>query len=82
MATVDLPDHFALVTNATTPLVVQVTPYSAASPGLAVVERSTDRLVVRELGGGTGGYEFAYTVKGVRLGFDDEPVVRDATDGE
>lgn len=77
-AEIELPDHFGWVTDDGEPLHVQTTPYSADSGGLAVVERSTDRLVVEDLDG-EGDYEFSYTVKGAREGYTDEKVVREPT---
>jgi hypothetical protein len=74
-AVVDLPEHFAWVTSEADPLLVQTTPYAAASAGLAAVERSTDRLVVEDRSG-EGDYEFAYTVRGTRRGHADKTVVR------
>jgi hypothetical protein len=73
---VELPEHFEMVTSDDEPLVVDTTPYSTDSSGLAAVERSTDRLVVEDLDG-DGDYEFAYTVKGTRDGYEDKQVVRE-----
>ena len=56
---------------------------SADSGGLAVVERSTDHLVVEDLDG-EGECEFSYTVRGTRDGYEDKQVVREpstAADG-
>jgi hypothetical protein len=75
-AVVDLPEHFGWVTDDDEPVVVETTPYSADSAGLAVVERSPDRLVVEDLDG-DGDYEFAYTVRGTREGYADKEVVRE-----
>jgi hypothetical protein len=75
-AAVELPDHFGWVTDDTEPIIVETTPYSADTGGLAVVERSTERLVVEDLDG-DGDYEFAYTVKGTREGHADKQVVRE-----
>jgi hypothetical protein len=75
-AEVGLPDHFGWVTDDGEPIHVQTTPYSGDSGGLAVVERSTDRLVVEDLDG-EGDYEFGYTVKGTRAGHADKRVVRE-----
>jgi len=75
-AEVDLPEHFGWVTDDDEPVVVETTPYSAKSAGLAVVERSPDRLVVEDLDG-DGDYEFAYTVRGTRDGHADKQVVRE-----
>jgi len=74
-AVVDLPEHFAWVTSDEESLLVQTTPYAAESSGLAVVERSTDRLVVEDRDG-EGDYEFAYTVRGTRQGHEEQEVVR------
>lgn len=76
-AVVDLPDHFSLVTNDEEPLVVQVTPYTDEKAHPQVVERSTDRIVVEDLEAESADYSFAYTVKGVRDGFEDREVIRD-----
>jgi hypothetical protein len=75
-AEIDLPAHFDWVTDDAEPMHVQTTPYSADSGGLAVVERSTDRLVVEDLDG-DGAYEFSYSVKGTREGHADKEVVRE-----
>jgi hypothetical protein len=53
-----------LVTDDEEQLLVQTTPYSADSGGLAVVWRTTDRLIVEDMEG-TGDYEFSYTVNGI-----------------
>lgn len=72
-AVVELPDRFGYVVNDEEPLVVQVTPYGG--PGLRVVERTTDHIVVEPVDG-RGNHEFAYTVKGVRKGYEEFEVVR------
>ena len=74
-AEIDLPEHFGWVTSDDEPLVVQTTPYGGTA-GLKVVERSTEQLVVEDLDG-EGEYEFAYTVKGTREGYESKQVVRD-----
>jgi hypothetical protein len=78
-AVITLPEHFVAVANpeGTT---VQLTPRSAQSRGLAVVEQSSDRVVIRELGGGTGSYEFDFLVMSVRKGFENFEVIRDKGD--
>jgi hypothetical protein len=63
---VALPEHFAHAVSGG--LTVQLTPLSANSRGLAVVEKTVSRLVVQELGEGTGSYEFDWVVTGVRRG--------------
>ncbi len=71
-----LPDHFGWVTDASEPIHVQTTPHATDSAGLAVVERSPERIVVADLDG-TGDYEFSYTVSGTREGHADKEVVRE-----
>jgi hypothetical protein len=74
-AQVQLPEHFALVVNPDT-MTVQLTPRSAASKGLAVVESGAGAFAVQELFAGTGTYDFDYFVAGVRKGFEHyQPVV-------
>ncbi len=75
IATVELPRHFQDVTSGTG-ITVVLTPGSIASRGLAVVEKSRERIVVRELLNGTGSYEFDWEVKAVRSGFEDYKVIR------
>jgi hypothetical protein len=77
-AEIDLPEHFEWVTSTDEPLVVETTPYSVDSNGLAAVERSPERLAIADLDG-EGDYEFAYTVKGTREGHADKQVVREPT---
>lgn len=77
---ISLPEHFAWVTSEEEPLMIQTTPYSADSAGLAVVERSLERLVIEDLDS-TGQYEFAYTVRGTREGYEDKEVVSSQTVG-
>lgn len=74
-AVIDLPDHFAWVTDETEPLLVQTTPYATDSAGLAVVSRSPEQIIVEDRDG-TGDYEFAYTVSGTRVGEANREVVR------
>ena len=75
-AEVALAEHFRKVTSPGHPVTVQVTPGSAESLGLAVTKKTNSTLVVQELYGGTGNYEFDYTVQGLRLGYEDyEPVI-------
>lgn len=78
-AEISLPEHFSWVTDDDEPLLVQTTPYSVDSSGLAVEDQSVHRLVVEDCDG-TGDYEFAYTVKGTRKGHAEKEVVRNPTD--
>lgn len=75
-ATVDLPDHFDWVTSSSESLVIQVTPYGGDGR-LIVTDRSTTRLVIEDPNDSEADYEFAYTVKGVREGFEDKEIIRD-----
>ncbi|MCZ6692010.1 MAG: hypothetical protein O7H41_20680 [Planctomycetota bacterium] len=75
-AVIDLPDVFGLASSSTAPVTVYVTPLSAESRGLAVVERSNKRIVVKELQKGQGNYEFDWVVYAVRVGFEDHQTIR------
>lgn len=55
---------------------MQVTPLSAESKGLAVVEKSLEGFVLRELFRGTGTYDFNYMVMAVRKGYENYRVIR------
>ncbi len=79
-ATVTFPDHFTAVATSQG-MTVQTTPRSAESKGLAVVERSIEGFVVRELLSGAGTYDFDYTVMTVRQGHEDYRVIRPSTEG-
>jgi hypothetical protein len=74
-ATVDLPEHFAVLASPDG-MTVQLTPRSAASNGVAATVLRPDRLEILELMNGTGSYEVCYRVEAVRIGFEDyEPVL-------
>jgi len=79
-ADIEFPNHFTAVATARG-MTVQVTSHSADSKGLAVVERSINGFVVRELFSGTGTYDFDYTVMAVRQGHEDYRVVRSDSEG-
>ena len=72
-ARVELPEHFALVTNAEG-LTVQLTP-AGAWLQLYVVDKTPGRIVVREASGKDG--QFDYFVQGIRRGHEDHQVIRD-----
>jgi len=74
-AAINLPEHFASVAS-NQGLTVQLTPSSSKSLGLAVEEKSTKRIVVRELMGGKGNYDFDWEVKCVRKGYENYRVIR------
>ena len=75
MATVDFPDHFidVIVLEGMT---IQLTPLSAGSKGLAVIEKNLDRVLVQELNGGVGDYEFDYLVTAIRKGHESYQVIK------
>jgi hypothetical protein len=74
-AVIALPEHFTAVAIEET-MTIQLTPRSADSLGLAVVEKSLNGIVVRELFSGTGTYEFDFLVMAVRRGYEDYQPVR------
>jgi hypothetical protein len=76
-AQVALPDHFVAVASSEQ-ITVQVTPLSAESKGLAVVEKSPEMFAVRELNNGNGSYDFDFMVTAVRKGHEDYQVIRPA----
>ncbi len=78
-AEIAFPEHFRLVASEQG-MTLQVTPLSAESLGLAVVEKRQDGAVVRELHAGHGNYEFDYLVCAVRKGKEDYRVIRPALD--
>jgi hypothetical protein len=74
-ALVELPQHFLDVAcdQLTT---ILLTPLSADSLGLAVVEKSTERFQVVELHKGSGTYLFDWEIKAVRRGMENYQVIR------
>ncbi|NOT36761.1 MAG: hypothetical protein HOP11_05240 [Saprospiraceae bacterium] len=74
-AFIKFQEDFSLIINPTT-MTVQITPLSAESEGLAIVERSLEGIKVKELRKGTGNYKFDWEVKAVRKGFEDYKVIR------
>lgn len=76
VAVVELPDHFSMVTSSDEPLTVQVTPYAERQVHPQVTDRSTERMVVKDFSDGPDEYEFGYTVKGIRTGYEDQDVVQ------
>jgi len=77
VAIVGLPEHFALVTSSDKELVVQITPYADREVSPQITDRSTDQIVVKDPSEETSSYTFAYTVKGIREGFEDQETVRE-----
>ncbi|MEM9681157.1 MAG: T9SS type A sorting domain-containing protein, partial [Bacteroidota bacterium] len=82
-AFIKFSEHFELVVNPST-LTVILTPHSSATFGLAVVEKTEKGVLVRELNGGRknkkarGNFKFDWEVKGVRKGYEDFRIIRDA----
>lgn len=72
-ATIELPEHFRLVTE-DDGLTVQVTPRADCN-GLFVADVSTTRIVVKELQGGSSNARFDFCVNGVRAGYADYKVM-------
>ena len=61
-------------------MTVMLTPLSADSKGLAVINKHKAGFEVKELLGGTGNYEFDWEVKCVRKGAEDYRVIRDKSE--
>ena len=74
-AFVEFPDHYQVVANPESMTVI-ITPLSADSKGMAVVEKTGKGIRVKELAGGTGNYSFDWEVKCVRSGHENFRVVR------
>ncbi len=75
-AWVPFSEHFELVINPET-MTVNLTPNSANTMGLAVVEKTSTGIRVKELMNGAGNFEFDWEAKAVRKGYEDLPVIRD-----
>lgn len=78
-AQIDLPEHYRDLANLDT-ATVQLTPASFRSQGLGYELDDTGNIVVGELAGGRGSYEFSWVVTAVRKGYEDYEVVRPWTD--
>lgn len=75
VATVTFTEHFQAVANYQTMTVI-LTPLSADSKGMAVIEKTRNGFRVKELLGGNGTYSFDWEVKCVRQGFENYQPVR------
>lgn len=75
-AFVPFPEHFRSVANPGTMTVI-LTPMSADTYGLAVVEKTGAGIRVKELKGGAGNFGFDWEVKCVRKGYENYQPVRD-----
>ncbi len=69
-------EHFELVANPGT-MTVMLTPLSADSKGIAVVEKNAKGFKIKELQGGKGNYSFDWEVKCVRKGYENFQVIKD-----
>lgn len=58
-------------------MTVVITPLSADSKGLAVIEKGQKGIRIKELSNSRGNYAFDWEVKGIRKGYEDFQVVRD-----
>ena len=74
-AWIPFSEHFEIVINPET-MTVNLTPNSANTLGLAVVEKTAKGIRVKELMNGTGNFEFDWEAKAVRKGYEDLPVIR------
>ncbi len=75
-ATISFSEHFQLIATAEN-MTIMLTPLSGDSEGLAVIEKTTQGFVVKELRGGTGTYRFDWEAKCIRKGFENFEVIRD-----
>lgn len=76
---VNFPEHFAAIANPQTMTVV-LTPLSAESEGMAVIEKTAQGFKIKELRQGTGTYSFDWEVKAVRNGYENYRPVRNASE--
>jgi hypothetical protein len=80
-AFIPFSEHFEIVINPET-MTVNLTPNSAESLGLAVVEKTATGIRVKELYKGQGNYQFDWEAKAVRKGYEDYKVIRPKSDME
>jgi len=76
VATVELPEHFGLVTNAEG-LTAQITPRGPVQSMLYVESVTPTHLIVKASNPADKDVRFDYLVNGVRSGFEDHQVIRD-----
>ena len=78
---VSLPDYFTQTIIANN-ITVMITPLSADSKGIAVINKSAGGFTAKELFQGQGNYEFDYEVKGIRKGYENEPILVNLKGGD
>ena len=66
---VTLPEYFTQTVGENN-ITVMLTPLSADSKGIAVMNKTNGGFTAKELFAGTGNYEFDYEVKGLRKGYE------------
>lgn len=59
-----------------------LTPLAADSKGIAVINKSAGGFTAKELFEGKGNYEFDYEVKGIRKGYENEPILVNLKGGD
>jgi hypothetical protein len=77
-AEVLFPAHFEAIASPQSMTVI-LTPLSADSEGMAVIEKTAQGFKVKELRQGTGSYSFDWEVKCVRQGYENYRAVRDVS---
>lgn len=68
-------EHYQMVAN-TKSVTILLTPHSAETYGIGVVEKLKNGFRVKELKNGKGNFSFDWEVKAVRKGFEDYEVIR------
>ncbi len=76
-AEIEFPEHFQIVANENS-LTIQLTPLSADSRGLAVIQKNGTGFEVQELFEGTGNYSFDWEAKCIRKGYEDFQVLQES----
>ena len=74
-ATIKFPEHFQHIISEGS-MTVMISPLSATSKGMAVIDKKRTGFVVQELLNGIGDYNFDWEVKAVRSGYENYKIVR------
>ena len=77
-AFIPFSSHFEIVASPST-MTVKLTPLHEDTYGIAVVEKTSKGIYVKEFKGGNGNFQFDWEVQCVRKGYEDYKVVRDAS---